>query len=125
MPIIDDNLKACLMELGDYMRNKSFDVNSRSLFSNDSNGFNELDVGADLFTQLIAQMELLIVSYDKLRFTGEELKRMMNNFEYSEKINEKNFWERELKPDFERISFKDTEDSLKEVNNLKISLALA
>lgn len=108
------------MELGDYMRNKSFDVNSRSLFSNDSNGLNELDVGADLFTQLITQMEVLIVSYDKLRFTGEELKRMINNFEYSEKITEKNLWERDLKPDFERITFKDTEDSLKEVNKIKL-----
>jgi hypothetical protein len=61
-------------------------------------------------------METLILSYDRLRLTGEELKQMMNNFEFSEKITEKNLWERDLKPDFERIHYKDTEDSLKAVS---------
>ena len=94
------------MELSDYMRNKSYDVNQRAYFARDSNGLNDLDLSGQIFSQLISQMENLLLSYNKLNLNANELKKMVENFVYAEGLIDRNLWDRTLKPDFERKNYK-------------------
>lgn len=104
------------MELADYMRNKSYDINCRQLFDYDQNGFSSLDLCGQLFSQIISHMEKLLLSYNKLNVNAVELKKMGENFVYAQKIIDRNIWDRTVKPDFERNDFKKTEDSIIQVN---------
>lgn len=104
------------MELADYMRNKSYDINCRQLFDYDQNGFSSLDLCGQLFSQIISHMEKLLLSYNKLNVNAVELKKMGENFVYAQKIIDRNIWDRTVKPDFERNDYKKTEDSIIQVN---------
>ena len=104
------------MELADYMRNKSYDINCRQLFDYDQNGFSSLDLCGQLFSQIISHMEKLLLSYNKLNVNAVELKKMGENFVYAQKIIDRNIWDRTVKPDFERNDYKKTEDSINQVN---------
>ena len=111
---LNDTL-ACLIELADHMRNKSFDINARNLFDKDSTGANQLDTFAKYFTRLIPLMEELINSFSKLKLTAVELKKMTENFKYAERIIDRNIWDRKLKPSFERTDYKSVESSIQQV----------
>ena len=104
------------MELADYMRNKSYDINCRQLFDYDQNGFSSLDLCGQLFSQLIGGMEKLLLSYNKLNVNALELKKMGENFVFAQKIIDRNIWDRTVKPDFERNDYKKTDDSINQVN---------
>ena len=69
------------MELADYMRNKSYDINSRNMFGSDSNDINHLDNCGQIFSKLIMYSENLMMSYNKLNLTANELKKMCENFD--------------------------------------------
>jgi hypothetical protein len=101
------------MELADYMRNKSYDTNSRNQFVIMSNGLNQLDYCGQLFSQLIKNSENLLLSYNKLNSNANELKKINENFQIPENLIDKNLWDRRLRPDFERNSFIETENSIK------------
>ena len=103
------------MELADYMRNKSYDINCRKLFDYDQNGFSSLDLCGQLFSQIISHMEKLLLSYNKLNVNAVELKKMGENFVYAQKIIDRNIWDRTVTPDFERNDYKKTEDSINQV----------
>lgn len=107
-----------LLELADYLRNKTFDVNNRNLFLKDQRGVNDLENFGQRFTNLMCLMKELIRSYDKLKQSSLELKKMKNNFVYAKAIIDRNIWDRKLKPDFERVDYKETEFSLHQVNLL-------
>ena len=109
-------LKAVLIELSDYLRNKSYDANTRKLFRIDSKGNNELDMFALRFTSLNALMQNVIISYDKLKQTALELKKMSENFIYAQNIIDRNQWDRKLKPNHEREEYRQTEISINKVN---------
>lgn len=109
------NLKdvlACLIELADHMRNKSYDINCRKLFVTDATGANELDTFGKYFTKLISLMEAIINSFNKLKLTSVELKKMTENFVYAENVIDRNIWDRKLKPTYERENYKKIEDSI-------------
>lgn len=103
---------ACLMELSDYMRNKSYDINQRDWFESDSNGLNNLDLSGQIFSQLIAQMESLLLSYNKLNLNAVELKKMVEDFVHAEGLIDRNVWDRTVKPDFERKNYSSTESAI-------------
>ncbi len=50
-----------LLELADYLRNKTFDVNNRNLFLKDQRGVNDLENFGQRFTNLMCLMKELIV----------------------------------------------------------------
>ena len=103
---------ACLIELADHMRNKSFDINCRQQFTTSANGTNQLDSLAKCFTRLISLMEEIINSFSKFKLTSLELKKMAENFVYAENIIDRNIWDRKLKPNYERSDYKSIEDSI-------------
>ena len=104
------------MELSDYMRNKSYDINQRDYFARDSNGLNDLDLSGQIFSQLISQMENLLLAYNKLNLNANELKKMVENFVHAEGLIDRNLWDRTLKPDFERKNYSSTEAALNKVH---------
>jgi hypothetical protein len=104
-----------LTELADYMRNKSYDINQRSFFDNDHNGMNNLDLSGQLFSQLIAQMESFILSYNRLNLNAVELKKMVEDFVFAENLIDRNIWDRTVKPDFERNKYSSTEAAINKV----------
>lgn len=104
--------KACLIELADHMRNKSFDTNCRQQFATSHDGPNQLDTLAKCFTRLIALMEEIINSFSKFKLTSLELKKMTENFMYAENIIDRNIWDRKLKPSYERVDYNSIEDSI-------------
>jgi hypothetical protein len=102
--------------MADYMRNKSFDTKARNLFQQDEpTGNNQLDLFGKHFTRLINDMQEILNSFSKLKLTAIELKKMKENFLYAENIIDRNIWDRKLKPPFERVDYKDLEDSLHQV----------
>ena len=103
------------MELSDYMRNKSYDINQRDWFESDSNGLNNLDLSGQIFSQLIAQMESLLLSYNKLNLNAVELKKMVEDFIHAEGLIDRNIWDRTVKPDFERKNYSSTEAAIHKV----------
>ena len=103
------------MELSDYMRNKSYDINQRAYFERDSNGLNDLDLSGQIFSQLISQMEAILLSYNKLNVNAVELKKMVDNFIHAEKLIDRNIWERKVRPDFERKNYSSTEAAIHKV----------
>jgi hypothetical protein len=103
------------MELADYMRNKSYDANSRKVFGKTSNDLNHLDVCGQLFSQLIINSESLLVSYNKLNLSANEIKKMYENLKIPETLIDKNLWDRLLRPNFERTNFFKTEQSIQHV----------
>ena len=111
------------MELADYMRNKSYDTNSRNQFVKMSNGLNQLDYCGQLFSHLINNSENLLLAYNKLSSNANELKTMYENFCIPENLIDKNLWDRRLRPDFERNNFMKTEKSIQldreKLNNCK------
>lgn len=108
---LNDTL-ACLIELADHMRNKSYDINARRLFDAGTKGANNLDTFGKYFTRLISLMEEIINAYGKLKCTAVELKKMADNFVYAENVIDRNIWDRKLKPDFERTDYKNIEDAI-------------
>lgn len=108
---LNDTL-ACLIELADHMRNKSYDINARKLFATDAKGANHLDTFGKYFTRLISLMEEIINSYGKLKCTAVELKKMADNFIHAEHIIDRNIWDRKLKPAYERTDYKNIEDAI-------------
>lgn len=119
---LNDTL-ACLIELADHMRNKSFDTNARRIFDKDSNGANQLDTFAKYFTRLISLMEELINSFSKLKLTAVELKKMAENFKFAERIIDRNIWDRKLRPSFERTDYKGVENSIQQVGSSNVESA--
>lgn len=103
------------MEMADYMRNKSYDINQRRAFTTDSNGLNELDHCGQLFSQLNSYLEALLLAYNKLNTNSFELKRNNDNLVYAQNIVDRNLWDRTLKPTFEREAYQFTEDSINKV----------
>ena len=103
------------MELADFLRNKSFHISNRSLFLTDEYGVNDLENFGQRFTNLMFTMKELIRSYDKLKQSTTELKKMSKNFVHSQNIIDRNIWDRKLKPDFERVDYKELEYSLHHV----------
>ncbi|CAF0710729.1 unnamed protein product [Brachionus calyciflorus] len=104
---------ACLMELGDYMRNKSFDVNQRDVFEKGSPAeINNLDHSAQFFTKLISAIESLLLVYNKLHSNSVELKKNSDNFLYGQRIIDRNIWDRGLRPTAERDAYNSTEQSI-------------
>ena len=101
--------------MADHMRNKSYDINSRSLFKTDSNGANQLDTFGKYFTRLISLMKEIINSFSKLKLTTVELKKVADNFIYAESIIDRNIWDRKLRPTNERVDYKITENALNQV----------
>jgi len=95
------------------MRNKSYDKNSRTQFVVMSDGLNQLDYCGQLFSQLITNSENLLLAYNILYANANELKTMNENFQIPENLIDKNLWDRRLRPGFERISFRETETSIK------------
>ena len=102
---------ASLMELADYMRNKSYNVNEKARFNSPS-GVNYLESFGKLFTQLIESMETTIGEYDKLRSTALEIKKMTENFRFAEDVIQRNIWDRDLRPAEERNDYRDVENSI-------------
>ena len=98
------------------MRNKSYDINQRAYFDVDQNGMNDLDLSGQLFSQLIAQMEGLLLSYNRLNLNAVELKKMVEDFIFSENLIDRNVWDRTVKPDFERKNYINTEVAINKVN---------
>jgi hypothetical protein len=111
------------MELADYMRNKSYDTNSRNQFVKMANGLNQLDYCGQLFSQLIKNSENLLLAYNKLNVNANELKKIYENFQIPENLVDKNLWDRRLRPNSERNRYKETENSIKldkeKINNSK------
>ncbi|RMZ98338.1 hypothetical protein BpHYR1_047894 [Brachionus plicatilis] len=107
---------ACLMELGDYMRNKSHDINSRNVFETYSGDVNNLDKTGQLFTELISAIESIMLSYNKLHCNATELKKNSDNFIYGQRIIDRNIWDRGLRPTSERDVYKSTEESIHKDN---------
>jgi hypothetical protein len=97
------------------MRNKSYDINQRAYFNVDQNGLNDLDLSGQLFSQLIAQMEGLLLSYNRLNLNAVELKKMVEDFIFSENLIDRNVWDRTVKPDFERKNYINTEVAINKV----------
>ena len=97
------------------MRNKSYDINSRKLFANDSNNSNQLDQCGQLFSQLIVHSENLLLAYNKLNVSANELKKIYENLSISESLIDKNVWDRELRPGFEQSNFVNTQNSIEKV----------
>lgn len=103
------------MEVSDYMRNKSYDVNSRKYFQTDSNGLNQLDTCGQLFSKLISYMENMILAYNTLSSNSFELKRNNDNLIFAQNVVDRNIWDRTLKPTVERDVYKSTENSIYKV----------
>lgn len=103
------------MELGDYLRNKSFDINKRNIFKQDEYGVNDLENFGQRFTNLMFTMKELIRSYDKLKQSALEMKKMSKNFSHAQGIVDRNIWDRTLRPASERSDYKETEISIYKV----------
>lgn len=103
------------MELGDYMRNKSHDINLRNVFETYSGDANNLDKTGQLITDLMEVIESLLLSYNKLHCNATELKKNLDNFSYAQRIIDKNIWERGLRPTSERDAYFTTEESIYKV----------
>jgi hypothetical protein len=103
------------MELADYLRNKSFHINNRNLFKKDEYGLNDLENLGQRFTNLMFGMKELIRSFDKLKQSAIEMKKMSKNFVYAQNIIDRNVWDRQVKPELERIDYRETELSIQKV----------
>ena len=104
------------MELADFMRNKAFNANARKLFGLNSSGKNNLDVFADIFSQMIVEMKSLMRLVSLLDNRGSELRRMLDNFGVPEKVIDSNLSDSLLKPSGDRKRASNTESSIKKVS---------
>jgi hypothetical protein len=102
------------MEMGDYMRNMSFDINARKTFDSKLNG--QLDRFGNECTKFNGIMDKLLLSYNKLNSNGLELKKMAENLEYSQHVVQRNLWDRGLRTNSEREQYKSTETYLNNVS---------
>lgn len=107
-----------LLELADYLRNKAFDVNNRNLFKQDEVNVNDLENFGQRFTNLMCLMKELLRGYDRLKQSGVELKKSKQNFVHAKGIIDRNIWDRKLRPEFERVAYKETELALHQVRLL-------
>ena len=105
------------MELADFMRNKAFNSNARRLFGVNSSGKNNLDVFAEIFSQMIAEIKNLMRLVSLLDNRGSELRRMLDNFAVPEKVIDSNLSDSLLKPGGDRKRASNTEASIKQVFN--------
>jgi hypothetical protein len=103
------------MEMSDYMRNMSFDINARKQFANDSSGANQLDRLGHACTRLNSAMDSLLVAYNKLNSNALELKRIAENFVFAENVAQRNLWDRDMRPQTARVMYQPTENSIKDV----------
>lgn len=108
-------MKACLTELGDYIRNKSHDINLRNVFETYSGDVNNLDKTGQFFSDLIEVIENLLLSFNKLHCNATELKKNSDNFIHGQRIIDKNIWDRGLRPTSERDAYFTTEESIYKV----------
>jgi hypothetical protein len=104
------------MELSDFMRNIGFNRNSRNLFIIANSNDNYLDWFGRLLSTLMKEMEELLSSYNQLNVTALDLKKMEENFKFGESVIDRNLWDRELKPHFERSTSIQLENQIVKVN---------
>lgn len=103
------------------MRNKSHDVNARNVFETFSGDMNNLDKAGQFFTELIAAIEGLLLSFNKLHSNATELKKNSDNFTYGQRIIDRNIWDRGLRPTSERDAYYSTEQSIHKVQKIIFS----
>jgi hypothetical protein len=111
------------MELADYLRNKSFNVNARSKFGQNSNGSNNIDLISNLLTQFISELKSMVRLITLLDHNAVELRRMLENLKLVEKTIDSNLNDRNLRPTDQRNANIMTEASIKLVRsffNIKI-----
>ena len=98
------------MESADVLRNELFKSNSTELF-----GHYNPQYLMDTFNRLISSMEKLLLGYNLLQSASFELKTMIENLVFPENIVDKNLWNRDQKPQFERKNYISTEISINNV----------
>lgn len=101
------------MEFSDSLRNQAFNATSRKLFSlTASDETCVIDKFAEMFSKLMASMQDMLMSYNKLNTNSFELKKMSDNMVFVENVVDRNLWDRKQNPDFEREKYKSTELSI-------------
>ena len=102
---------ARLMEFADHMRNMSYDTAVRRNFNQ-----GDMDMCSQLFSALIVSSESLMVAYNKLNLSAREIKKICEDLAHPQRVIDHNLADRHVKPNYERVAFLETENSIKEVS---------